>query len=173
MALDIDKILNANAAKRVDCSAAKYFIRLARSIDNEFNRFVFKCLFVDNKGFPVTWDYDPSERLGIADAKPAVMFGFSQGGNSIPFFLRKSNMKYGNAFYFLYDFKNSPTVYKYNEILFDSTEMYEHAGMFDSILVQLLLQVSNGYNIFLNSKKIINAHEEALVQVEIDLIDTI
>ena len=171
MALDIDKILNVNAAEHVDCSAAKYFMRTAKKINDKFKMFVFKCLFVDDDGYPVAWDYDPDEHLD-SNAKPAMMFGFSENNFNIPFFLRKSKKSYGNAFYFLYDFRNSPELYKYNEIWFDSIEMYNNARMFDSILVQLLLQVSNGHDIFLNKTKIINAHEEALVQVEVDLVDS-
>lgn len=152
----------------VDNSACKYFMRIAKAIDPDWDEFVVRRLFVDSRGDPADWydgcNYDPP-----AGSKPAIMLGFEKSNFVHQAFLRKNSKHYGNAYYFLYDFKDLEAPY----IKFNSKEMYDNREMFDSVLAQLLLQVSKGKPVYLGGQKIINENEESIVQVQIDLMDTV
>ena len=111
--------------------------------------------------------------------KKAIMFGCSTKDNMRQTFFRTTSKAFGNALYFLYDFstltsENLDSRYPiYPTIPFDSHLVADNHALFDAVLAQILIAVSNGNNIWLYGKKMINAHEEHLVQVQIDLIDSI
>ena len=160
-----------------DISTAKYFMRIAKAIDKDWNAFCIRPLFVNRGMKSVAWM--SSENVIIPKrSKSAVMFGFTTVNYGPQCFIRKSESGVGNAFYFLYDFNsisydNTDVAWYINYIEFNSDNMFKNKLLFDAVFNQLVSHVSNGEAVFLDGKKIIDAHEENLMQIELDLVDSI
>jgi len=160
-----------------DIAAAKYFMRIAKAIDKDWNAFCIRPLFVNCNMKPVAWM--SSENVFVPKrSKSAVMLGFTTVMYGRQCFIRRSELGVGNAFYFLYDFNgisydNTEVAWNFHYIEFNSDKMFKNRFLFNAVFNQLVSHVSNGEAVFLDGKKIIDAYEENLMQIELDLVDSI